>query len=276
MPVYENKEKRKYSKNPSNNASPNNQLIDQSLEPTSQQETATPFLINEFKQGDILYGLDAPRASALSKLDKMGFKRKGPAPDSSKTFFSRFGQFLGKKEKIKNNILIQNDITNAVWDTNKPTEYASDKSIKKELHDYKRAMGFREFLSTHPKYNVKNDEALLTALMRNPSLGAAVPLWKKTSKAGLEYQLMHRKAPVHFLADTIGDDINTVISKKDHGASITSSELRWLYRHKDIEAVKQNLKFWRDGKAIPHSEVFAEEKWNNYHPKNRYPKSANQ
>ncbi|MDC9596697.1 hypothetical protein [Xenorhabdus anantnagensis] len=67
------------------------QLVDQNLEPTSQQETATPFLINEFKQGDILYDLDAPRASALSKLDKMGFKRKGPTLDSSKTLLSRFG-----------------------------------------------------------------------------------------------------------------------------------------------------------------------------------------
>ncbi|PHM49304.1 hypothetical protein [Xenorhabdus miraniensis] len=276
MPTYDTKEKRKYSKNPSRNTSPNNQLIAQSLEPTSQQETATPFLINEFKQGDILYGLNTPRDSALSKLDKMGFKRKGPAPDYSKTLFSKFGQLLGKKKKIKTNILIQNDITNAVWNPSKPTEYADDKSIKKELHDYNRAMGFREFLSAHPKYNVKNDEALITALMSNPSQSAAVPLWKKTSKAGLEYQLMHRKSPVHFLADIIGDDIDTVISKKDHGASITSSELRWLYRHKDIEEVKQNLKFWRDGKAVPHSEVFADEKWNSYHPKNRYPKIANQ
>ncbi|MEQ1961631.1 hypothetical protein ABLB69_00265 [Xenorhabdus khoisanae] len=247
MPVYENKEKRK---------------------------TATSLLTNEFKRGDILYGLGAPRASALSNLDKIGFKRKSPVTDSSKKLRSRFAQLFGKKEKIKTNILIQNDITNAVWNPSKPSEYADDKSIKKELHDYNRAIEFRTFLSAHPKYNVKEDETLITALMNNPS--AAVPLWKKTSKAGLEYQLMHRKSPVHFLVDTIGDDIDTVISKQGHGTSITSSELRWLYRHKDTEAVKQNLKFWRDGEAVPHGEVFAEEKWNNYHPKNRYPKISDQ
>ncbi|MBD2811134.1 hypothetical protein ID853_09630 [Xenorhabdus sp. Vera] len=275
MPVYKSKEKVKYSKKNSYNIPHNNQLIVQDLMPTSLQETATPLLTHEFKQGDILYGLDTPRASALSNLDKMGFKRKSTATASSNTLLSRFGKLFGKKGKIKNNILIQNDITNAVWDASKPTEYANDKNIRKELHDYNRAIGFREFLSNHPKYNVKNGEPFITALMTNPSPNAAVPLWKKTSKAGLEYQLMHRKAPVHFLVDTIGDDISTVISKQGHGASITSSELRWLYRHKDTEEVKQNLKFWRNGKVVPHSEVFSEQKWDSYHPKNRYPKIDN-
>ncbi|MDE9535686.1 RHS repeat-associated core domain-containing protein [Xenorhabdus bovienii] len=243
---------------------------DKGLAPEPPQETETQLLIHEFKEGDILYGLDNPRATALADLAKVGFKRTSKSTANSGNVFSRLRQSFRKKNNTKRNILIQNDITNATWDASKPREYATDKSIKKEVHDYQRVIGFREFLSEHPKYNVKNDNELVTALINNPSITTSVPLWQKTSKAGLDYQLFERKAPVPFLVDTIGNDINTVISKQGHGASITSSELRWLYRHKDTKEVKENLKFWRDGKAVPHSEVFSEAKWSSYQPKHRY------
>ncbi len=57
MPVYKSKEKVKYSKKNSYNIPHNNQLTVQNLMPASLQETATPLLTHEFKQGDILYGL---------------------------------------------------------------------------------------------------------------------------------------------------------------------------------------------------------------------------
>ncbi|CDG99374.1 hypothetical protein XBP1_930089 [Xenorhabdus bovienii str. puntauvense] len=234
------------------------------------QETEIQFLMDKFKEGDILYGLDNPRAIVLADLAKAGFKRTSKSTVNSGKVFSGCVPFRRKTNNTKRNILIQNDITNATWDASKPREYATDKSIKKEVHDYERVINFREFLSKHPKYNVKDDTELVTALINNPSMTTSVPLWQKTSKAGLDYQLFVNKAPVHFLVDTIGDDINTVISKQGHGASITSSELRWLYRHKDTKEVKENLKFWRDGKAVPHSEIFADTKWSSYQPKHRY------
>ncbi|WP_274715211.1 hypothetical protein [Xenorhabdus bovienii] len=243
---------------------------DKVLSPESLQETETQLLIHKFKEGDILYGLDNPRATALSDLAKVGFKRTSKSAVNTCNVFSMLRQSFRKKNDTKRNILIQNDITNATWDASKPREYATDKSIKKEVHDYQRVINFKEFLSKHPKYNVKNDTELVTALINNPSMTTSVPLWQKTSKAGLDYQLFVNKAPVHFLVDTIGDDIDTVISKQGHGASITSSELRWLYRHKDTKEVKENLKFWRDGKAVPHSEIFADTKWSSYQPKHRY------
>ncbi|MGJ0625067.1 hypothetical protein [Xenorhabdus bovienii] len=239
---------------------------DKVLASESLQETETQLLMHKFKEGDILYGLDNPRATALADLAKVGFKRKSKSIANSGNLFSRLRQSFRKKNNTKRNILIQNDITDATWDASKPREYATDKSIKKEVHDYQRVIGFREFLSEHPKYNVKNDTELVT----NLTTATSVQLWKKTSKAGLDYQLFVNKAPVHFLVDIIGDDIDTVISKQRHGTSITSSELRWLYRHKDTKEVKENLKFWRDGKAVPHSEIFADTKWSSYQPKHRY------
>ncbi|OKB66609.1 hypothetical protein BHU62_12130 [Serratia marcescens] len=173
---------------------------------------------------------------------------------------------LQKTEK-KANILIQNDITNAVWDPEIPTQYSDDKQLAKVLNDPARASEFRQFIASHKNYNVK--EQSLIAQQRGEQLDAK-DMWKKTSKAGLEYQLLNRKKPLHFVVDIIGDDIGIIVSKEGHGTSITSSELRWLYRHRDLPEVRSNLIFYRDGVQIPHDEIFTNEGWSNYHPKNQY------
>uniref|UniRef100_UPI001EDFEC73 hypothetical protein n=1 Tax=Xenorhabdus bovienii TaxID=40576 RepID=UPI001EDFEC73 len=46
---------------------------DKVLAPESLQETETQLLMHKFKEGDILYGLDNPRATALADLAKVGF-----------------------------------------------------------------------------------------------------------------------------------------------------------------------------------------------------------
>ncbi|MBB1585080.1 RHS repeat protein [Serratia sp. OS31] len=225
-----------------------------------------------FQWGDILYGLDKPREKSLSALNSSGFKRKEAIKPPTKNILKSIRQSF-RKVKEKTNIIIQNDITNAVWDVSKPKEYSDDKTINKQLNDSERAIQFRQFISSHEKYNViDQDEA--TKLMSEPwkAMQLGVPLWKRTSKAGLEFQLLVRKKPLHFMTDLIGDDIGVVISKEGHGASITSSELRWLYRHRDLPEVRSNLIFYRDGKKISHEEIFGKNEWSNYHPKNQYNK----
>ncbi|WP_346423951.1 RHS repeat-associated core domain-containing protein [Serratia marcescens] len=223
-----------------------------------------------FQWGDILYGLDKPREKSLSALSSAGFKRKEAIKPPTKSILKSIRQSF-RKVKEKTNIIIQNDITNAVWDVGKPKEYSNDKTIHKQLNDPERAIQFRNFISSHEKYNViVQDES--TKLMAEPwkAMQLGVPLWKRTSKAGLEFQLLVRKKTLHFMTDLIGDDIGVVISKEGHGASITSSELRWLYRHRDLPEVRSNLIFYREGKKISHEEIFGKNEWKNYHPKNQY------
>ena len=223
-----------------------------------------------FQWGDILYGLDQPRERSLSALSSAGFKRKEAIKPQAKSILKSIRQSF-RKVKEKNNIIIQNDITNAVWSPQNPKEYSDDKTIRKQLNAPERAIQFRNFIASHEKYNViVQDEA--TKLMAEPSkyIQFAVPLWKRTSKAGLEFQLLVRKKTLHFMADLVGDDIGLVISKEGNGASITSSELRWLYRHRDLPEVRSNLIFYRESKKISHEEVFGKNEWANYHPKNQY------
>ncbi|ANY87539.1 MULTISPECIES: RHS repeat-associated core domain-containing protein [Pseudomonas] len=217
-----------------------------------------------FESGDIVYGLDAPRKKAVAALEGVGVKRK--EAKASPTGMLR----LFKKKKERSHIVIQNDITDAVWDPGNPTQYAQDKDIKNHLHDFKRGISFREFLKSHAAYNVKELEGA-RQLKENPSLVMKLgpELWKKTSKAGLAFQLLDQKKTVHFVVDIIEDTLAGVASKtKGPGTSITSSELRWLYRHRALPEVQANLIFYREGKKISQDEIFGKPEWENYKPKN--------
>ncbi|MCP9266646.1 RHS repeat protein [Xenorhabdus sp. XENO-1] len=227
-------------------------------------------LIKMFQPGDILYGLHTPRKDALSQLKSAGFKEKEIISPQNKGMINVIRQSFRKK-KEKTNILIQNDITNAVWDPVNPTTYTDDKAIIKLMNDPERVIRFKNFISSHENYNVKvQEEAKL--LKANPIkvMDFGPVLWKRTSKAGLEFQLLVRQKPLHFMADIIGDDISLVVSKLGHGASITSSELRWLYRHKELPEIRSNLLFYREGKKISHEDVFGKKEWKNYRPKKQY------
>ncbi|EIB4511086.1 TPA_asm: type III secretion system protein, partial [Salmonella enterica subsp. enterica serovar 4,[5],12:i:-] len=53
-----------------------------------------------------------------------------------------------------------------------------------------------------------------------------------------------------------------------HGNSITAHELRWVYRNRHDDLVKQNVKFFLNGEAISHEDVFSLVGWDKYKPKN--------
>ncbi|MCG1018119.1 MULTISPECIES: hypothetical protein [Burkholderiaceae] len=201
-----------------------------------------------FQEGDIVYGLDAPRKRALDTLKQAGFNNLDQGSGGTQ-----------KRDALPlKRILIQNDLTNAVWDPlDKPYVYQSDKRIKKTLADAQRGIAFKKFLSRHPRYNVASEVTPSQQL----TLEASKALWKKTSKAGLEYQLLVRQKNIHFIVDDIDENLSAVASKIGHGTSITSSELRWLYRHQKTEQVKQRVRFWKENREVPHDEIFNSKKW---------------
>ncbi|MEJ2767511.1 hypothetical protein [Mycetohabitans sp. B46] len=217
-----------------------------------------------FQEGDIVYGLDAPRKRALDTLKQAGFSNSDQGNGGTQ-----------KREALPpKKILIQNDLTNAVWDPlDKPYVYQSDKRIKKALADVQRGIAFKEFLSRHARYNVASEVMPSQQL----TLEASKALWKKTSKAGLEYQLRVRQKNIHFIVDGIDENLSAVAGKTGHGTSITSSELRWLYRHQKTEQVKQHVRFWKEDREVPHDEIFNQKKWRfgpdyeqTYRPKQSY------
>lgn len=230
-------------------------------------------LVEAFECGDIVFGLYQPRSIVLSLL-------RNKYNDSPRYMLpSVFFGCCSKRDTYKR-IYIQNDLTNAVWDIDKLTEYSSDKILKKN-RNYDRLKGFRNFLAQHQKYNVAAQATQAAQIVQaardaqtqgaqiqalNALLACQSQGWKRASKAGLEYQLIQREKTVHFIID--GLDFYDIGKKQGFGNSITSSELRWLYRNRRRPCVVKGIRFWDKNKEYPSEYIFS--KLSGYIPREEF------
>lgn len=188
----------------------------------------------KFELGDVLYGLAYSRHPVLNIIENINaFNEK--------------------------DIIIQNTLTDAVWNRRYYIKFNSDDQIKESLNDSDRGIQFKKFLENHKRYNVtdRNSEALTDKAS-----------WIKTSKAGLEFQTKVRESKVIFCVDNLVNSIDHIASKSgEHGKAITAHELRWLYRNRDDDKIKENVLFSLKGKLVSHEEVFSLKGWELYQPK---------
>jgi insecticidal toxin complex protein TccC len=200
------------------------------------------------------------------------------------------------ENKRATSIYMQNHLTDAIWVNRLPTVYTNNamlnpgaaisgeirgdsfraiQAMQKNNNDRARAIEFKEFLLSHPRYNVKDqDQARQLDGLKNVKMNDEVKfplllkMWKRTSKAGIEFQLSRSaEGRVHFILDQVVDDIPVVLSKQGHGASVTSTELRWLYRHRNTDAVKNSVVFWKNKQQIHIDNVFTDPAWKDYNPR---------
>ncbi len=75
--------------------------------------------------------------------------------------------------------------------------------------------------------------------------------WKRKCKAGLHWAT-HSEEPiiyVHFILD--GLDVENALNKKPpYGDSVTASELRWLYRNRSDQQVRDRVQFWHQERPV--------------------------
>lgn len=122
---------------------------------------------------------------------------------------------------------------------------------RKEGHQDEEAL--REALAAHEKY-----QSALDAAGSNQDI-------RRKCKGGLYWATMIAQKHVHFILD--GIDMEAVVKKATQGdnpdsdgdealgieknRTITGSELRWIYRNRDLEPVQQHVQFWFNGKQCP-------------------------
>lgn len=188
-----------------------------------------------FRSGDVLYGAKSDRTLLTKKIFALNN--------------------FNKKE-----IVLQNKLTNAVWTPEKPGKFTSDAKIIQALNDGERGIAFKHFLGTHPRYNVTSVQTIHNSNAEK---------WSKTSKAGLEFQTKVRSGTVIFCADTLVNSIPAIATKDKSakGDAITAHELRWLYRHRNEDYVKNNVRFSLGGRIVSHDTIFSLKGWELYHPK---------
>ena len=219
-----------------------------------------------FADGDVLYGLDVPRAAARQAILGAG----GVSATTSVT--KMYLCCIPGKTTTRTNVMIQNDMTNAVWDAQNPNVYASNKSIGKTLSDSARGTGFKDFLDNHPKYNVAN--SFSTGALTQGSIGDTRKAWGRTSKGGLEYQTSAGRT-VHFVITDL--KLNDIATKTGYGGkgNITSAEMRWLYRHRATPEVQNHVRFWKADGEVSQATVFGDSSWASYQPTHEYGPAEN-
>ncbi|MCS3836244.1 insecticidal toxin complex protein TccC [Pseudomonas sp. JAI111] len=217
-------------------------------------------LVSAFEEGDILFGLREPRDLALKALEKAGVKEFSRLP----LWKEGIPRLLWEK---KRNVLKQNDLTDAAFGpTVTAGVYNSDEQIKAELVDAERGVAYKEFAMTN-RYFQKDEKGVGNFFEVN------VPMWRRSSKAGLEFQIFERDKKVLFAIDNLIDTLDDIVSKKPGaGTSVTASEIRYVYRRKDTPEVKNNVKFFVAGRELSQAEFFNHPAWKNYHPRKTYSK----
>ncbi|ECG8610354.1 type III secretion protein GogB [Salmonella enterica subsp. salamae] len=187
-----------------------------------------------FRSGDIVYGLSSPKEKLVNSIKLVN-------------------------DFSKKDIITQNTLTNAIWDSRTPRKYKQDSLIKRALNEHERGMKFKQHLMNHNNYNVT---------MADLSVYNRDKLWAKTSKAGLEFQTLTRNRTVMFCADELVNSLKLIANKSDgYGQSITASELRWIYRNKDNNQIIKNIRFYLCGKEIPAEKILGAPEWKDYSPK---------
>lgn len=120
-------------------------------------------------------------------------------------------------------------------------EYERTEAAKANWPKPEHLDDFAQAVRRHPKYS----SILDTSTTLN------VDAWARKSKAGL-FWATHSDKPrirVHFLLDDL--DFPNVVEKRGmYGKSITSRELRWLYRNRLDPQVQAGVQFWMWGKPV--------------------------
>ncbi len=240
----------------------NNPVTWKDADGRKRSDDAYAALGRAFRSGDIMYGLMFDRDEAQFAVERQGHRR------SPGRLLSRLYRWT--RGAVPVNVLVQNDLTNSVWGSSTADRYASNAEIATKLVRPGRGARFRAFLQSHDRYDVAGAARRLgVSALTDPDMKVA--FWRRTSKAGLEFQLTQTRHTVHFAVERIMETLDVVAAKRGpYGQGVTASEFRWLYRHQDTAAVRNQVRFWNAEGEVSHDEVFNDPRWAAYSPTQRY------
>lgn len=125
---------------------------------------------------------------------------------------------------------------------------------------------FIQYISNHEKYSsiqsVRSVNGYIGWVYAEPEI-----VLGRKCKAGLGWA-SENDIHVNFVLDKI--DMNEVVDKTSESSmakSFTSRELRYLYRNRNNEKIRNNVQFWNEGKPVKPPWETDPETWSKYKPK---------
>lgn len=200
-------------------------------------------IVDDWVDGDKIYGLNAARADTVDALDHLGH---------NETIIDDLNnQFIG---------------TGLIGDPKYPKTYDEDTRLNSP-----QAKAFRKALHSHPKYDprmVPDENVSLTRV-------------KRACKGGLKHVTKSGNT-IHFILDIIKMDwvihktgpmdIHQFTAEGDKSRDITGAELRYLYRHRNDKKVIRNVRFWKGGHEVEAPWITDPLDWAQYDPVSERPK----
>ncbi len=174
-----------------------------------------PKLEDNWKEGDLLYGLQKEaRRAVIEEL-------KGRLDSKHQRLHCTFDRRIG------NEMCRFVDVDDGFFSNDEYNEWLDEKDEDFRL--------YAEDMQAHARYNSAQPKKSGDKADQHD---VAV---KRGCKWAIEYAVTHGQT-VHFLLD--GLNINSIISKGN--SSFTNSELRFIYRNREDERFKSNIKFYID------------------------------
>ncbi|AEN67271.1 hypothetical protein Entas_4590 (plasmid) [Enterobacter soli] len=223
-------------------------------------------IVRNFHNGDLMYGLSGPREIYLKEVEEYHKKNPSEANSWARRPVGRASMSMiinSYSDPVRSVLSLNNIRFSSLNDITKSRTKKIKDAIKMASVGKTSKYGFdfpayQEIAINHPKLRIAakhNDE---------------YQWWKRGSKSGIEIiaqqpSQSHRK--IHFILD--GLDVAGVVNKKIE--SITSSELRYIYRRWD--RLNGRIIFYFGGNVCPPPWTSPRERdiWSGYTPKSTIP-----
>jgi hypothetical protein len=221
-----------------------NSFLEEKIEKIKQEAIPELSPIREdFKSGDLIYGLFQPRDNFAKKLF---------GEDEFNRHVTQINENESKLVPPELNCIYIDCINNQfICNKSDSNSYAYNNELIPERED---AQAFKNWIDNHEQYNpnkFSDNEQIISRI-------------GKGCKAGIEYTTNNGKN-VFFVLDELNEElvINEGVEECWRN-SITGKELRWIYRHKDNGNVKNSVKFIKDCKIVRAPWEANSELWKRY------------
>lgn len=192
---------------------------------------------NRFRPGDLLYGLQGPRRHYL-------FADAVERPEGARntrwkivnSYNSAWYPFQGDKFKVRHK---------------SPSSWAQARQNIDDLStggsaQHTSAVGHLDAFRAY--YRRKEGDRFPADPESSPE--TLRKGWTRGSKAGIANTVLNDQKQVHFVLDDLGMD-DVFDTTRSNYKSVTSAEMRYLYRNRDVRAFQDRVHFYKGGNRVP-------------------------
>lgn len=218
------------------------------------------------RRGDLIYGLHSERVKYMGGVIELIYTNHPSAPFViMNQYTDRIADITEAATRKANPLLSRSELEKVIAPPTKLQE------LVENGRNHPLWKSYFSIQSTHKKFNineiyqdVKDHPNKTPYHIWDTTSIAPKLLWKRSSKLGIEMAASDAGNKIHFVLD--GLDYSAILSKQGYeGQSVTSSELRYVYRNR--LRLNEKIHFYEKGEEVPAPWVSNPTQWKAYTPR---------